>query len=77
MGISAGPSVEELGARVGRQNSGCVDCGRKSADSVFFLSGCCMAQRKVVVRAVALLSAKTKLRVANSLEKFFPKKQQT
>ena len=26
----------------------------------FFLSGCCMAQRKVVVRAVALLSAKTK-----------------
>ena len=45
--------------------------------ATFFLSGCCMAQRKVVVRAVALLSAKTKWRVANSLEMVFPKKQQT
>ena len=26
----------------------------------FFFSGCCMAQRRFVVRAVALLSAKTK-----------------
>ena len=31
---------------------------------------------KVVVRAVALLSAKTKWKVANTLERFFPRKQQ-
>ena len=31
---------------------------------------------KVVVRAVALLSAKTKWEVANTLERFFPRKQQ-
>ena len=30
-----------------------------ASEESFFLSGCCMAQR-VVVRAVALLSAKTK-----------------
>ena len=32
----------------------------KSGKQHFFLSGCCMAQRRFVVRAVALLSAKTK-----------------
>ena len=42
---------------------------------VFFLSGCCMAQR-VVVRAVALLSATTKWKVAKFLDMCFQVKQQ-
>ena len=37
-----------------------VEDYRGKGKKMFFLSGCCMAQRRFVVRAVALLSAKTK-----------------
>ena len=42
----------------------------------FFFVWMLHGSTKVVVRAVALLSAKTKWKVANTLERFFPRKQQ-